>query len=163
MARVSGWVHIPLWQRGIKGDYWMILLFVLLLVASVAAPAIAETHFRTWALVIDPAGEPLAAWQVELACDPAAVKIVGVEGGPSPWAEAPHYDPKGLEAGRLVIAAFTLAPRPPAGATRVARIHVQEDEWGDHLIRAKLTAAADPDGRRIGATVRLVPEEGERP
>jgi hypothetical protein len=153
MARVGGWAHFPPWH----------LLFVFVLVAIAAAPAAAETRFRTWALVIDSAGEPLAAWQVELACDPAAVKIVGVEGGPSPWAEAPHYDPKGLEAGKMVIAAFTLAPQPPAGATRVARVHVQESGWGETSIRAKLTAAADPAGRRIGATVRLVPEEGERP
>ena len=147
----------------IKRGWSLAALAVVVLFALIASPVAAETRFRTYALIVDPAGEPLAAWQVELACDPATVRIVGVEGGPSPWAEAPHYDPKGLEAGRLVIAAFTLAAQPPAGAIRVARIHVQESGWEEHVIRAKLTAAADPAGRRIGATVRLVPEEGERP
>jgi hypothetical protein len=146
----------------IKGVSGLVALALLALFAFIP-PAAAETRFRTWALVVDSADEPLAAWQVELLHDPAAVKIVGVEGGRAPWQEAPHYDPKGLEGGRLVVAAFILAPHPPAGATRVARIHVQEGGWGENSVRAKLTAAADPDGRRIGATVRLVPEEGERP
>lgn len=163
MARAAGSAHFPLWQRGIKGVSGLVALALLALFAFIPPPAAAETRFRTWALVVDAGEESLAAWQVELAYDPATVRVVGVEGGPSPWAEAPHYDPKGLEAGRLVVAAFTLAPRPPVGATRVARIHVQESGWGETAINAKLTAAADPDGRRIGATVRLVPEEGERP
>ncbi|HEY5998728.1 MAG TPA: hypothetical protein VI078_05425 [bacterium] len=139
------------------------MLLIALVLVALTAPSAAQTRFRTWALIVDSVGEPLAAWQVELAYDPAAVKIVGVEGGRAPWQAAPHYDPKGLEAGRLVVAAFTLAPYPPPGVTRVARIHAQESGLGEHFIRVKLTAAADPDGRRIGATVRLVPEEGERP
>jgi hypothetical protein len=95
--------------------------------------------------------------------DPAAVRVVGVEGGRHPWGEAPYYDPRGLESGRLPVASFTLATDPPAGATRVARIHVQETDRRGVAIGVKLTAAADAEGRRIGATVRLVPEEGERP
>lgn len=122
-----------------------------------------ETRFRPYALIVDPGGAPLGAWQVELAYDPSALRIVGVEGGPAPWHEAPYYDPEGLEAGRMLVASFTLAADPPAKATRVARIHVQETGWGRASIRVKLTAAAAADGRRIGATVRLVPEEGERP
>lgn len=140
-------------------------LAVLLLASLLPAmPAVAgESRFRSFAVLIDAGDEPLAAWQVELTYDPAAVRIVGVEGGRAPWQEAPYYDPKGLDAGRMLVASFTLAADPPAKATRVARIHVQETGWREASIRVKLTAAADAVGRRIGATVRLVPEEGERP
>jgi hypothetical protein len=62
----------------------------------------------------------------------------------------------------MLVASFTLVPAPPAGATRVARIHVQIMEKKPDPLRVNLVAAADPAGRRIGAIVRLVPEEGER-
>jgi hypothetical protein len=137
------------------------LLLTLLLPAQPAGAG--ETRFRPYALIVDPGGARLAAWQVELTYDPSALRIVGVEGGRGPWREAPYYDPKGLDAGRMLVASFTLAADPPSKATRVARIHVQETGRDGSAIRVKLTAAADADGRRIGATVRLVPEEGERP
>jgi hypothetical protein len=137
-------------------------ILLALLLPSVAAIA-GETRFGTYALVVDPVSESLAAWQAELTYDAAAIRIVGVEGGREPWQEAPYYDPKGLDAGRMLLASFTLVPSPPAGEARVARIHVQEPIEGGTTIRVKLTAAADPAGRRIGATVRLVPEEGDRP
>ena len=140
-----------------------LVAFLLALLLPAAADVAGETRFRPYALVVDPAGEPLAAWQVELTYDAAAVRIVGVEGGREPWQEAPYYDPKGLDAGRMLVASFTLVASPPAGAMVVARIHAQETIGSGTSIRAKLTAAADPDGRRIGATVRLVPEKGVRP
>jgi hypothetical protein len=141
-----------------------LLVMLLLALLLPTLPAVGgETRFRSYALLVDAGDEPLAAWQVELTYDPAAVRIVGVEGGRPPWQEAPYYDPKGLDAGRMLVAAFTLESDPPAGVTRVARIHVQETGWREASIRVKLTAAAAAEGRRIGATVRLVPEEGERP
>jgi hypothetical protein len=138
---------------------WLLLLGLLLL----PMPALAdETRFRTFGVVIDAGEERLAAWQVELTYEPDTVRIVGVEGGPPPWEEAPYYDPRGLEGGRILIAAFTLSPEVPTGPIRVARIHVQEMRRSRTPLQANLAAAADPDGRRIGATVRLVPEKGEQ-
>ncbi len=140
-----------------------ILLLLAVLLPAFPAAAGGETRFRTFALIVDPGEESLAAWQVELTYDPDTLRIVGVEGGPFPWGESPYYDPKGLDAGRMVLASYTLEPQPPAGATRVARVHVQETQRKRNPLQANLVAAADADGRRIGATVRLVPEKGERP
>ena len=154
----------PPWQRGIKGVSGLIALALLALLAFIPPPAAAETRFRTYALLVDSAGEPLAAWQVELAYDPADGEDRRGGRRAAPRGRRRRTTTRwAWRRGRLVIAAFTLAPQPPAGATRVARIHVQESGRGEISIRAKLTAAADADGRRIGATVRLVPEEGERP
>jgi hypothetical protein len=140
---------------------FLALLLLGFLLAT--TPALAdETRFRTFGVGIDAGEERLAAWQVELTYDPDAVRIVGVEGGPPPWEEAPYYDPRGLEGGRILVAAFTLSPEIPPGAIRVARIHVQEMRSSRTPLQANLAAAADPDGRRIGATVRLVPEKGEQ-
>jgi hypothetical protein len=140
-----------------------LVAFLLALLLPAAADVAGETRFRSFALVVDPGAESLAAWQVELTYDAASVRIVGVEGGREPWQEAPYYDPKGFDAGRMLVASFTLVSNPPAGATRVARVHVQETIGIGTTIRVKLTAAADANGRRIGATVRLVPEKGVRP
>lgn len=140
----------------------VILLFLAILLPALPAAA-GETRFRTFALIVDADTAPLAAWQVELTFDPAVVRIVGIEGGPSPWEEAPYYDPQGLDAGRMVLATFTLEPDPPSKVVRVARVHVQETGRKRSTLQANLLVAADPEGRRIGATVRLFPEEGEWP
>ena len=139
----------------------LLLLLAILLPALPAAAG--DMRFRTFALMVDADTDSLAAWQVELTYDQAAVRIVGVEGGLAPWEEAPYYDPKGLDAGRMVLASFTLDPDPPSAAIRVARVHIQQTGRKRNPLQANLMAAADAAGRRIGATVRLIPEEGERP
>jgi len=52
----------------------------------------------------DTGGKPLAAWQIELECDPAKAKIVGVESGGQ---EAPLLRSRGADgAGRIILANF---------------------------------------------------------
>ena len=99
------------------------------------------------------AGErKLAAWQVEIGTGDRAA-VVGVEGGePAAYREPPSYDPKALEGGKIVLAAFTTGDAP-SGRVRVARLHLMENEKCELI--GKVVAAASPGGERFEAKVRL--------
>jgi hypothetical protein len=93
--------------------------------------------------------KPLAAWQLELR---TAASIVGVEGGePKCYAEPPFYDPKALQGGRIVLAAFTTEAAPPSGRIRVARLHLR----GAPELSAREIVAAAPGGARMDVKVEL--------
>ena len=95
--------------------------------------------------------KPLAAWQLEIRTD---ATIVGVEGGaPKAFAEPPFYDPKALQGGRIVLAAFTTDAAPPSGRIRVARLHLQER--GVSPLSAHEIVAAAPGGARLDVKVEL--------
>src|SRR5687768_51007 len=99
------------------------LAFTLFVVLG-AISASAQTRFVAMDLVIDPKGEGLAAYQVEITA-PAGVKIVGVEGGQHPeFRKAPYYDPKAMQSERLIVAAFSTADagKLPTRATRVLTV-----------------------------------------
>lgn len=98
-----------------------------------------RTRFIAMDLLVDPRGEPLAAWQVQVRFAPG-VSIVGIEGGgevgraqpvrppdegaigllqpapgpgrpdgPAPFAEPPVYDPRAIDNDRVILAAYSLA------------------------------------------------------
>ena len=116
--------------------------------------------FRTLDVYMDPLGAPLAAWQVEVACRDGEGRIAGVEGGEDHrYAGAPWYDPAALQAGRIIIGAFSLDEGTPSGRTRVARLHLIE-AGGPGRYDARVMAAAAEGGRRIEAKVDLVPAGG---
>jgi hypothetical protein len=95
--------------------------------------------------------KPLAAWQLEIRTD---ATIVGVEGGePKAYAEPPFYDPKALQGGRIVLAAFTLEAAPPSGRIRVARLHLRERQASQPT--AHEIVAAAPGGARVDVKVEL--------
>lgn len=129
------------------------LAIVLLAVALV--PEQEPTRFVAVDLYAVTDGTPLAAWQIELECDPARAKIVGVEGGEKP----PYYDPAALQGGRIILASFTTEPQPPAGRVLVARVHLQETGSVDYAV--KLMAAASPGGERFAPRVELVRAGGK--
>ena len=80
-----------------------------------------------------------------------------VQGGdPACWSAAPYYDAAALQGGRIIIAAFTLDEKAPAGRVRVARIHLQESGVGLPDYASKLKAAAAPGGARIDAKIDVV-------
>jgi hypothetical protein len=115
-----------------------------------------EARFVAFDLRIDAGDAALAAWQVEVTYDPATTKVLSLEGGETEgYRDAPHYDRRGLEGGRIVIAAY--APRDdaaPVGPTRVARLHLRtEGEAGAPAVR--LVTAARPGGVKIGARATL--------
>ena len=92
---------------------------------------------------------PLAAWQLEIRTDAA---IVGVEGGEKAYAEPPFYDPKALQGGRIVLAAFTTGAAP-RGRVRVARLHLLEK--GVAGLAASDVVAAAPGGARLDVKIEL--------
>jgi hypothetical protein len=95
---------------------------------------------------VDVGERKLSAWQVEIACDPRAA-IAGVEGGePMAFREPPTYDPRALNGGKIVLAAFTPGDAP-SGRVRVARLHLLESE--KCTLEGKVAAAAGPGGERF--------------
>ena len=137
-----------------------LLLAALLLLAgsAVASPA---QRYQPVDVFIDSGDAPLAAYQVEVQVEGDAM-IVGVEGGETPaFAAAPHYDPKALTGGRIIIADLDVGTDLPHGRTRVATLHMRES-GAPPTYHVTLQAAADADGNSIPATVQLEPEQGDR-
>ena len=114
--------------------------------AAARAPA-----FRVLDVVVDTGAIPLAAWQLEVTVEGAA--LVGVEGGePTAFRDAPRYDPKALQGDRIVLAALAAGDELPRGKLRVARLHVTTDGSREPLtpvLRSAVTA--DAEGRRFEA------------
>jgi len=128
------------------------LVAVLALVALTPAQ---EIRFVAVDIFAETKGRELAAWQIELECDPAQAKIVAVEGRETP----PYYDPAALQGGRIILAAFTTEPHAPAGRVLIARVHLQETGKTDY--RVKVMAAASTGGERIEPTIDLVRRGGK--
>jgi hypothetical protein len=115
-------------------------------------------RFRAVDVVVDGGDRPLAVYQFELTYDRAACSLVGVEGGERPFAEPPFYDPRGLTAGRVILAAFTLDKSPPRGRVRVARVHLEER--GEPGLEVRMVVAGTVGGEKIAASVQLLALEG---
>jgi hypothetical protein len=134
----------------------MTRLAVLLTLLALVPKQDPQVRFVALDVYADTAGRPLAAWQLELECDPSQAKIVGVEGiGEKP----PYYDPAALQGGRIILADFTLEPQPPSGRVLVARVHLQETGKPDYV--AKLMTAASPGGERFSPKIELVRSGGK--
>ena len=137
------------------------ILTALLLTSWLIPPAIAgELRFRSVDLVVDAGGRHLAAYQAEITYPKEQLYLVGIEGGEGEFAPAPYYDPRGLQGGRIVIAAFTTHTGPAEGPVRVARLHLalRSGEWPE--LGGRLVLAATVGGERIGAGLELVPHQG---
>jgi hypothetical protein len=135
------------------------LLFALLPLVCLAAapdqPPATASRFTAVDLFIDPAGQPLAAYQIEFAAETGRISLVGVEAGePGPYAKRPpYYDPAALVGHRIILGDYTLDPAAPKTKTRVARLmlEIQGDTTPQYV--TKLMTAATPGGRPIIATV----------
>jgi hypothetical protein len=132
------------------------LLIVLCLLSSAAPARQATPRFVAVDIYADTGGRPLAAWQIELNCDPTQAKIVGVEGaGEKP----PYYDPAALQGGRIILADFSTEPSLPSGRVLVARVHFQET--GSPTYVPTLMAAAVPGGERFEPRIEVVRAGGK--
>ena len=117
--------------------------------AGASRPAV---RFVALDLFIDAGPTPLAAYQ--LSFDSADATLVGVEGGESAaFADPPFYDPKALAGGRVILAAFHVAPDGPTGRTRVARLHLRVAGPADPVYTTNLAVAAGAAAETIDATL----------
>ena len=141
----------------------------LLLLFATCAPGLATgpvprddgpVRFGHVDVYVDSGQTPLAAYQVEIAGDKERVKIVGIEGGEhAAFKEAPYYDPEAMQHERVILGAFSLNDELPAGAVRVARLHVMVTGEGKPEYSVSLTTSASSEGRKFEAAARI--EQGE--
>lgn len=154
------------WSRGTKG---LRVLFLLLALVLGGLPGFSQeeamaVRFEVRDLVVDSGQAGLAAWQVELAYDPAAVKIVGIEGGDTaPFGpdKPPFYDPKGMAGGRIVLANLTTNPALRTGPQKVARLHLRIQGAGTPRISARVVAAGTANGAKIQASATVTKPDAQ--
>lgn len=137
-------------------------LLALLLLSLLTFAQAPTREFAVFDIYLDSGAEPLAAYQINVSDERAAVKILSVEGGEHPaFAEPPKFDAKAIQRDIIKIAAFSLNGRAqlPSGRTRIASLHVEigpglTPEW-----IASVQAAADPGGSKISAQVTILKRE----
>ena len=139
--------------------------FVGALVAGAATAAASDespAEFRAVDVILDPRGAALAAYQLEITLRGQPGDIVGLEGGAAgAFADAPYYDPAALQAGRIIIAAFSLAADLPRAPVRVATLHLRMGR--QTTVEPRLIVAANADGATISALLSLRPHPAEAP
>lgn len=140
-------------------------------------PVIAGPTFVTIDLTIDPLGQPLGAYQIEITSPDTTFAVVGVEAGEHDafdHGRPPYFDPIAQQDGtdRLILAEYAKpaldAARLPTEAVRIATVHVMlpaqaEDGPPEPLIQLTLLAAGNADGERIEAKVSYSFRTPERP
>lgn len=116
-----------------------------------------QQRFMPVDIFVDPHGEPLAAYQLELIDRNRSIKIVGVEGGETPaFTAPPYYDPKAIAHHRIIVGAFSTAKVLPTSKSRVTTLHVMQEGKTDPDLHVKLTAAATPTRVRVDATATFL-------
>ena len=124
-------------------------------------PATNPIAFAYADVTIDPAGTPLAAYQLEFTADANRVKLVGIEGGDAAaFKDPPYYDPAALNHNRVILAAFSTGADLPKQSFRAARLHLQITGLETPKCQVKLIAAAAADGSKIpAATASVTPPQ----
>jgi hypothetical protein len=148
----------------IIGSSIIVLLFLSLLgTAQEDRNATADesiVRFVPLHIMIDPAGQPMAAYQFELKAVRGQIRIVGVEGGEHPaFAAAPFYDPAALAQDRIIIAAYNTGESLPSTKSRVATIHLQIVGQEEPEYEIQLVVASNLEGDEIQASIAF--EKGE--
>jgi len=134
-------------------------LAVILLVASTAV-ADGEREFSTVRVQIDTSAAELSAWQLRAEFADPDTRIVGIEGGTdAAFAEPPHYDPRALNGGEIILAALSAHQDLPAGPTTVAVLHVEHAQENLPRLMVIDLIAVGRDGNETPATV--LQENGE--
>lgn len=137
---------------------WLTLALVLFVAGT--ADAARPRIFGTIVVTLDPAGQELAGWQLRADFGKSDARIVGVEGGEHPaYADPPHYDPKALNTGEIILAALGSNEELPTDATIVAILHVEHDRSGLPPLEISEVVAVGADGNEI--TVTVTQENGD--
>ncbi len=123
---------------------------------SEAAAGDNSVRFMPLQITLDPQGQSLAAYQLELRTRSGRVKIVGLEGGDHPaFSQPPYYDAQALMQDRIIIAAFSTDANLPTTATRVTTVHLQVLGDIDPEFDIDLTVAADSNSQSIDTLVHF--------
>lgn len=135
----------------------LLAIFAVVLLGQTPVPTSQDAvRFSSVELVIDPHGQPLAAYQLEFVADPKRVTLVGIEGGEHPaFANPPYYDPKALSQSRVVLAGLNTGSDLPRARTRVATLHLQVVGADEPNYSAKIQVAGSPAGHPIAADVSI--------
>ena len=129
-------------------------LLILLLIFTGTLFSQEKSDFHSYDIIIKIEKQlSLAAWQIELTYDKNKTKITAIEGGDQPFAEPADYDSRGLTAGKIILASFTLKKSEAKREFKVARIHIYGPEKA--ISNIKLTVAADSKGKKIKASALL--------
>jgi hypothetical protein len=135
------------------------ILCLLAIVLCIGAAPLQQTGSRFVAvdILIDPNGQPLAAWQIEFAAETGQVSLVGVETGDHPAynARPPYYDPAALAGNRVIIGDYSLAGELPRKSFRAARLMLEIRGDAQPQYATKVMAAANPDGKSVPVTVTV--------
>ena len=134
----------------------LVLLVIPILFLGAAAPS--ASRFTAVDVMIDPKGQPLAAWQLEFAAETGDISLVGVEAGEHPaYAKRPpYYDPAALTGKRIIVGDYSLDSELPKSKTRVARLMLEIKGDAKPQYLTKIMAAANADGKPIPVEVSLV-------
>lgn len=127
---------------------------IAVLFFSLSLTAQEKVSFYSYDLIIQTNKEmSLSAWQAELTYDKQKVKLTGIEGGQEPFGEPADYDARGLTAGKIILASFTLKKSKAGKEFLVARIHVFGNR--SSKIKVDLSIAADSQGKKVKATALI--------
>ena len=146
---------------------WLRFVAALMLLAALPALADSPIGFVTVDVYID-VGEPMAAWQLELAARTAGVRVVGVENGDSDAFDgAPYYDREAVEDGRsdrIVVADYSLADENelPKGRVRVTTLHVMVSGTEAPEFDTRLIVATSRRGASLDAEISAEVFEGSK-
>jgi hypothetical protein len=144
------------------------LLFAWMCLIGAAPPATTPAttpaiRFATVDIQLDPKGQSLAAYQLEVTEPSGNVKLAGIEGGDHPaFKDPPYYDPAALSRNRVILAAFNTRAELPTSPFRAARLHVQISGDLSPQWQVKLIVASAADGSAVpGASATVL--EGAAP
>ncbi len=137
---------------------FLFLLLPLLCIAAAPGDRAPASRFTYVDVMIDPKGQPLAAWQLEFTAEVGQISLVGVEAGDGPaYAKRPpYYDPAALAGNRIILGDYSLDLNLPKTKTRVARLmlEIRGDTKPQYV--TKLIAAANADGKTIPVELSIV-------
>lgn len=133
------------------------LMAIVMCVGAAAPNPPSDSRFAAVDVIIDPAGQPLAAWQIEFATEVGQISLVGVETGDHPGysARPPYYDPAALAGNRIILGDFSLAAELPSKPFRAARLMVEIKGDVKPQYVTKVMAAANAEGKTVPVTVTL--------
>jgi hypothetical protein len=135
------------------------ILFLL-----VAFGQVRGAEFAVFDVFVDSGAEHLAAYQLKISDEKAAIKILSVEGGEhASFAQAPKFDGKAIQRDVIKIAAFSLdaGEKLPSGRVHVASLHVEIGPGLAPNWKSVVEAAGGPGGTKISATVSISKRENQ--